>query len=80
MIALEVATAATAFCYFHWSVRVLIVSILVIVPLEWFLFFPFRDCERFARARIRRKECVSCGANLEPSSGDFCPACDLVKP
>jgi hypothetical protein len=38
---------------------------------------PFRSCERLARARLRRRECINCGSKLgtAEAKSDTCPNC-----
>jgi hypothetical protein len=36
---------------------------------------PFQDRERFARARIRRHECVICGEKLAADDAEYCLEC-----
>lgn len=41
----------------------------------FWVWTPAEHCERFSRARIRRGECVRCGAKGEAITGDRCENC-----
>lgn len=49
--------------------------------IGWFRWvqMPFSNRERFARARLRRHECVTCGVKLETAADDQCPACGTAR-
>lgn len=40
------------------------------------VYSPFQSRERFARARIRRHECVICGVKLPAGPSESCSNCD----
>jgi hypothetical protein len=55
---------------------------LAVLPAVAFLTFfhmPFIDCERFARARRRRSECVACGCKLPDVTAVHCFECGYAS-
>ena len=46
-----------------------------VVAFAGLLHMPFEDVERFARARIRRRECVSCGTTELKDASIRCHFC-----
>jgi len=54
------------------SIGLLMIKTAFAVLCVW---HPVEHCERFSRARIRRRECVRCGANAESLVNDRCGNC-----
>ncbi len=72
-------TAALVAAYLLWKHSAAL-SIALIAANAAFLVFlrmPFGDVERFARARLRRGECVTCGAKLADNGESPCTMCNV---
>ena len=52
--------------------------ILVVIAFAALLHMPFENVERFARARIRRRECVSCGTTKLKDAAIRCHSCTSI--
>jgi len=73
--ALEVAAVvAGLFLWKHFPVSAFVLLSAVIL---FFAFFhmPLEKVERFARARVRRGECVACGTKIVGPPTQHCPNC-----
>jgi len=73
--ALQTTAIVAAIVLWQHALILAIVLIAAVVLFCVVLHIPFADVERFARARVRRRECVVCGATLVTHGAEECPNC-----
>ena len=76
LIALQTGSLIAAIAL--WKLSHIIPALIVVVVTLCFAFLlhlPFENIERFARARIRRRECVYCGELAFDETGGNCHNC-----
>jgi len=70
-----VGSLITFIWFFRYRTAMSLVAALVIMPVLFFAMMPIVNCERLARARRRRNECVFCGGALEKQMSENLPVC-----
>lgn len=70
-----------AIVLFRFSYTVAAASLIAsVVVFSIWLGLPFEKAERAARARIRRRECVACGAKRKDAEDYLCTKCERSEP